>query len=147
MTDDFFAALDAKLDESSTSEVQHATAREEAEAFAERVIAPAVVFANSVAEQLASRGITAEVIPSTTSVTFTMRFKNQDKHDLFVGLEHDRPGIQATGYYVDEKGKPYSATTGVLYRAANWTDTTYRELLKKHVDDYGFYASRHGGIA
>lgn len=147
MTDDFFAAFDAKLGEAKASAAQRATAREEAEAFAERVIAPAIIFANSVAERLASRGISAEVIPSTTSVTFTMRFKNQDKHDLFVGLEHERPGIQATSYHVDENGRPYSATTGTLYRASNWTDATYSELLKKHVDDYASYASRHGGVA
>jgi hypothetical protein len=46
----------------------------------------------------------------------------------------------------NDDGRTYTSTDGSSYRANNWDNDIFIQKLEKHINDYLFYAERHGGL-
>lgn len=96
--------------------------------------------------ELKNRQVTADLKTSQYSITFSMKFKDGGHHSLTLGSSHNDNRIEITGHYTNDDGRPYSSTDGKSYDQTNWSDEIYKAKLEKCIEDFIFYAPRHGGI-
>ncbi|AZE30319.1 hypothetical protein C4K05_3613 [Pseudomonas chlororaphis subsp. aureofaciens] len=102
--------------------------------------------AEGYASELKQREIMVDLKSSKHSITFSMKYKDGGHHSLTLGSSHSDNRIEITGNYTNDDGRPYSSTDGKSYDQTNWSDDIYKEKLEKCIEDFIFYASRHGGI-
>ena len=147
MGDDFFSSLDNKISELKTGE-QEARERELADrAAAEEAIAAMHPVANDYAAKLRERGISAKVSGSNKGITFEMRWADNAEHGLSVypDLASGRLKlIRNSTSHTD--GRRFSSTDGMMYAAGQWAPDRFEAALKGIIEDYMFYAPKHGGI-
>ncbi len=147
MSDDFFDKIDAKL----TAQRETREAKEKAEdinrAFVKRVMPGLVRIAETYAQKCRDRGMSAEVKGSEYSVTFSLRYRKGQERSLSGGPQHDMNNrLSFEEHYPSDDGKRYKSIPSSWYDESNWSDEIFEGLLKKTIEDFVFYANRHGGI-
>jgi len=98
------------------------------------------------ASELKQREISIDLKSSKHSITFSMKYKDGGHHSLTLGSSLGDNRLEITGNYTNDDGRNYSSTDGKSYDQSNWSDDIYKEKLEKCIEDFIFYAPRHGGI-
>lgn len=144
--DDFFINVDSTL--ASAAQAASAATINSAEnrAFVEEVVARLAPMVSSYKEKLQARNIRVEVQCYPTGISFTMRYKDGGHHGLSLrGCQKDYR-IQITTNFTNDDGKNYEGTDGLSYDKNSWNDRLFEDKLRKSINDFLYYASRHGGI-
>lgn len=148
MDDDFFGGLDKKISDLDAKQQARAEQKAADTAFSERAIAEMHPVARDYVEKLRERGITARVSGNERGLTFEMRWADNADHGLSVypDLETGRLKIirNSTDHTDDKR---FRSTDGRLYGEADWKPSMFESALKSVINDYMFYADKHGGIA
>lgn len=147
MTDNFFNRIDTELQKQGQDEEQKATRVADAEALARDAISEATAVLKPYRDKLATRAISTNLEGGSTTLRLKMVYGNGDIHDLYFGLDRDAAALHFVSYHVDENGSRYSATDAARIRRDQWTIGEFTRRLEKHIEDYIFYAKRHGGTA
>lgn len=147
MSDDFFSGLDNKLTELKTNE-QEAQERERANrAAAEDAIEAMHPVANDFAAKLRERGMSAKVSGSRKGLTFEMRWADNGEHGLSAYPDLSSGRLKLIRTSTDHTdGRRFSSTDGMMYAAGQWSPDRFEAALKSIIEDYIYYAPKHGGI-
>lgn len=143
---DFFKKIDQKIESIRNDKTAAENiSRSNLDYLAETVLRIKPI-AETYASELKQRQIAVDLQTSKYSVTLTMKFKNGGHHSLSFGSSHTDNRMEITGNYTNDDGRPYSSTDGKSYDHTNWSDIIYKDKLEKCIEDFIFYAPRHGGI-
>lgn len=141
--EEFFSSIDAKISRANIGAVDIPA---ENQAFLETVVARLQPVVASYQARLAERQICAEVMTSPASLSFTLRYRDGGHYGLTLDGHLDDKRIEITAHYTNDNGRNYVSTGGVTYGRDNWQDSIFEDALQKCIDDFLFYAGRHGGI-
>ena len=145
---DFFTKVDGKLSELKQGQEQAAVESVNNADFLEEVVARLTEKAEEYANQIKSRGIQVELNISKYSISFTLKYKDGGHHGTTLGrtLHSQNNRIEITGSLTSDDGKNYTSTSGATYDDTNWKDDIFTSAIEKCIEDFIFYAPRHGGI-
>jgi hypothetical protein len=147
-TNENFKKIDGKLDELKQGQQQVATDSKKNEEFFEEVVSRVGERAKEYAEQVKSRNIPVDLNISKYSISFMLKFKDGGHHGVILGhaLRSQSSRIEITGSFTNDDGKKYTSTSGVSYDSENWNDDIFTSAIEKCIEDFVFYAPRHGGL-
>jgi hypothetical protein len=141
--DDFFAKVDTKLrKETATDAASLETASKNRE-FVKQVIDRLTPVAASYETKLKERGINTKVDSSATGITVTLRYQDGCRNELYVGGLPKSQLIELNTSFIEDN-QTYAATKS--YDHSKWQDGFFEAKLQRLIDDFLFYADKHGGI-
>lgn len=141
--EEFFSNIDAKISRANVSTVDIPA---ENQAFLETVVARLQPVVASYQARLAERKINAEIKVSQASISFTLHYRDGGHCGLTLDGHLTDWRIEITAHYTNDNGRNYVNSLGITYGRDNWQDSIFEEALQKCIDDFLFYAARHGGI-
>lgn len=141
--EEFFSSIDAKISRVNVSTMDVPA---ENQAFLEMVVARLQPVVASYQARLAERKIIAEIKASPVSISFTLHYRDGGHCGLTLDGHLSDRRIEITAHYTNENGQNYVNSLGITYGRDNWQDNIFEEALQKCIDDFLFYAARHGGI-
>lgn len=148
MSDDFFGELDKKLGDLDSKQQARSDQKDADTAFSEREIASMHPVAREYADKLGERGITARVSGSERGLTFEMRWADNADHGLSVYPDLETGRLKIIRNSTDHTDhKRFRSSDGRTYGEADWKPSMFESALKSVINDYLFYADKHGGIA
>lgn len=148
MVQDFFKDLDGKINGMNIAAVAKINKRPNDQAFSEKAILAMHSLADYYAKKLGERGITATVSGNERGIKFEMRWADRAGHGLSVLPDIVNGQLKLTRNSTDHTdGKRFRSTNGRTYNEKTWPAEMFESSLKSIIDDYLYYASRHGGIA
>ena len=138
---DFFAKVDASLRKETDAAALESAAK--GLEFVKQVIARLTPVAASYEAQLKKRKINAKADYSPTGITFTLRYKDGDENELYVGGVTGSDLIELNTSYTESDNK-YAATRS--YNSIKWSDDFFEIRLQRLIDDFVRYEDKHSGI-
>lgn len=142
-TDDFFAKVDAKLrKETETDAASLKTASKDRE-FLEQIIARLMPLVASYEAKLKERDIDTEVDSRPASISITLRYKDGNHDDLYIGGIPKSSLIELKTTLI-EKDQWYTSTKS--YNSSKWKDDFFEDRLQRLIENFLLYADKHGGI-
>jgi hypothetical protein len=148
VSDDFFGELDKKIGGLNAKEQAKAAQKAAEAAFSEKAIADMHPVAQQYVEKLRERGITARVSGSESGLTFEMRWADSADHGLTVYPDLETGRLKIVRNSTDHTdGKRFRSSDGLTHGEADWEPSKFEGALKSVINDYMFYADKHGGIA
>jgi hypothetical protein len=145
-TDDFFSKIDAKIGNISDAEKANVDKREKNYAFLKTLNERVTPIAESYKTKLQERGIFADVRSNDYGFSFELKYKNGGYRRLELGYDFDTKNITFSDHYTNDDGKNYKTLGGQALDETNWNDSLFEKRLQKCIEDYLFYADRHGGV-
>lgn len=145
-SDDFFTNVDSKLRKISEAEAASKDKAAENREFLQEVIARLAPVGSSYKAKLKERNIHAEVQSYPAGLSFTLRYKDGGHRGLSIGGSLETNRISITSSFTNDDGRNFTSTNGATYDKSNWKDEVFEEQLQKCIEDFLFYADRHGGI-
>ncbi len=145
-SDDFFANVDVKLSKAAEANAASKNTASENREFLEEVIARLAPVASSYKEKLKERKVQVEVQSYPTGISFTLRYKDGGHRALNIGGRLEDNRIEVTTLFTNDDGRNYKSTSGASYDKNNWKDSVFEDELQKCINDFLFYADRHGGV-
>lgn len=145
--EDFFTKVDKKMDSIDEAEAAEKTAAAELQAFMKRAIEDFSPTLQSYVDQIKKRGIRCESNCNGHSFSITLYFKDGGKHGLTFSQEY-RSSLGAysfNGHFTNDDGKDYTSTDGSQITQSNWSADDAERRIQKVIEDFLFYADRHGG--
>jgi len=143
--EDFFSKVDGTLNKAAETKAASQDAAAQNREFLEAVIARLSPLATAYKAKLRERGIHTELDSYPTGINFTMRYNDGGHHGLRIGCTLERNRIEITSSFTSDDGKNYTSTDGASYDSTNWNDNIFESKLQKCIEDFLFYAERHGG--
>jgi hypothetical protein len=144
--DDFFKNVDSNLEAMHRSASAAQSAAEKNMAFARQLIERLTPIARAYEDQLKERRIRVKLSASEDGIFFRLEYKNGHHYALALNTEGKLNRLEIKSHFTNEGGKNYVSTTGATYDENNWNDSVYTEQLEKCIQDFLFYANRHGGV-
>lgn len=120
-------------------------AASENRAFLEEVVVRLQPVVSSYKAKLKERKIRAEVQSYPAGISFTLRYRDGGHHGLNIGGRLENNRIEITTHFTND-GSDHRGTNGATYDKTNWKDSIFENELQKCINDFLFYADRHGGI-
>ncbi|CAH5397578.1 hypothetical protein [Serratia marcescens] len=143
----FFNNVDKKIAEKQQEQKKEKTRLDEERAFLSQIVESLVPKVEFYKEGLLERGIYAELSSSSRYICFKMKYKDGGRHDLLLSeTQRFDGGITMTTESTNDDGRTYTSTDGSSYKSNNWDNDIFIQKLEKHINDYLFYAERHGGL-
>ena len=145
---DFFAKIDGKLGEIKQKEQQASELADENAIFLEEIVTKLTTKVEEYVNQLNSRNIQVNATITKRSISFTLKFKDGGHHGTRLGqsLRSNNNRIEITNMFTNDDGKNYTSTSGMTYDHTNWKDEFFISAIEKCIEDFLFYAPRHGGV-
>lgn len=96
---------------------------------------------------LLERGIHAEISSSSRHLSFNMKYKDGGKHELLLSETERFDGrYSITTFSTNDDGRTFSSTNGASYSSTTWSNDNFIQALERHINNFLFYANRHGGL-
>lgn len=148
MSDDFFNALDKKIGDLNAKQQASAAQKDADSAFSEEAILEMHTVARDYVAKLKDRGITARVSGNERGIRFEMRWADNADHGLAVYPDIDTGRLKIIKNSTDHSDdRRFQSTDGRLYGRADWDSSKFESALQSVINDYLFYADKHGGVA
>lgn len=144
--DDFFSKVDKKIKAAKETQASVKADASEGLDFLKEVVSRLTPMAASYAAKLQDRGIKVNLKSTAFSITFSLVFNDGGHHALILGSSSPSNRLEITGDYTNDDGRDFTSRDGTSYDSKNWKDDIYEEKLKKCIEDFIFYADRHGGF-
>lgn len=146
MTDDFFDKLDKKISEQESADRVARNQTMVNREFSHEAIRKMLEIATSYKGKLRERDIHAEISGNQRGFSFKMIWADGGHRALEVYPDLHSGRIQFHTAFTNDDGRNLRSTDGASYDAGNWKDEDFEPKLKKLIDDFVFYADRHGGL-
>lgn len=145
--EDFFKKVDKKIESIDEAEAAEKTAAKELQAFMKKAIDEFSPTLQSYADRIKARGIRCESNCNGHSFSIILYYKNGGKHGLTFSQEYrSRIGAYSfNGHFTNDNGKNYTSTDGSQITQSNWSTEDAERRVQKLIEDFLFYADRHGG--
>jgi hypothetical protein len=145
-SDDFFSKVDEKLKASKETQASVKADASENLDFLKEVVFRITPLANNYAAKLQDRGIKVDLKSTAFSISFSLIFNDGGHYAIILGSSSASNRFEITGDYTNDDGRNYTSKDGASYDSKNWKDEIYEEKLKACIDNFIFYADRHGGF-
>lgn len=145
-SDDFFVSVDTKLSKSAEADTASKSAASENREFLEEVVARLAPIVSPYKARLKERNIHVEVQSYPAGISLTLRYKDGGHRGMSIGGRLENNRIEITTSFTNDDGRNYTGTSGATYDKNNWKDSIFEDELQKCINDFLFYADRHGGI-
>lgn len=144
---DFFSKVDQKIDKIKQQHQQSETEANENLEFLEEIVAELTNKVEAYVNQIRNRGITVDFHASKSGILFNLKYKDGGHFGTRLGRSKyaNNNRIEITGSFTNDDGKNYTSTSGTTYDRQTWKDEYFISSIEKCIDDYLFYAPRHGG--
>lgn len=143
---DFFDKLDSTIDKQKRADNDHRAAKQENEDFFSQISARLVPTLEVYAEKLKERGIRVEHSANNRHVSMELKYSDGGHRALLLHTNLDTGRIEFEEHYTNDDGKNCKSITGTSYDQSTWKDELFESKLKKMIEDFVFYAPRHGGF-
>jgi hypothetical protein len=144
----FFKGVDEKIGRQKQEQIEeNETLVQERERLSE-IIESLVPEVETYQNRLIERGIHAEISSSSRHLSFNMKYKDGGKHDLLLSETERFDGRYAImTFSTSDDGRTFRSTNGSSsYNSASWSNDHFIQALERHINDFLFYANRHGGL-
>lgn len=141
--DDFFTKVDAKLKKGTAPNAASLETESKNREFIKQIIARLTTVAASYEAMLTKRGINTRVDSSPTGITVSLRYKDGDHNQVYVGGVPNSDLIELNTSYI-EGSQTYAATKS--YNSSSWQDDFFETRLQGLIDIFLLHADKHGGI-
>lgn len=143
--DDFFSKVDTTLQKTTEAEGTVRQAATTNEAFLREAIARLAPLFSTYKDKVRARGLYAMVEAYPTALAFVMRYRDGGHHTLHIGGELKTSRLQIRTFYTNDDGKDFHSTDGKSFDSSTWKDSLAESRLQTCIEDFLFYADRHGG--
>jgi hypothetical protein len=145
--EDFFKKVDTKMGSIGEAEAAEKKAAAELQSFMKKAIEDFAPTLQSYADKIKERGIRCESNSNGHGFSITLYFKDGGKHGLTFSQEYrSRIGAYSfNGHFTNDDGKNYTSTDGAQITQSNWSVEDTERRVQKVIEDFLFYADRHGG--
>lgn len=143
----FFKSVDEKIGRQKQEQIEEKeTLVQERERLSE-IIASLVPEVETYKNGLLERDIHAEISSSSRHLSFNMKYKDGGKHDLLLSESERFDGrYSIMKFSTSDDGRTFSSTNGASYNSTTWSNDDFIQALERHINDFLFYANRHGGL-
>lgn len=145
VSDDFFDKVDAKLSSDAAKKQAANDLNARNREFSKKAISEVYPLAVEYKKKLVERGIHVELNGSETGFSFKAFYADGGHNGLEVYPTLETGEIQFHSIYTNDDGRNHRGTDAARYNEKNWTPKEFEVRLKKSIDDFLFYADRHGG--
>lgn len=143
---DFFDKLDSTIDKQKRTDSDHRATKQENEYFFSQIYARLVPTLEFYAEKLKERGITVEHSANSRHLSLELKYSDGGHRALLLRTNLDNDRVEFEEYFTNDDGKNCKSTTGASYDQSTWKDELLAPKLEKLIEDFVFYAPRHGGF-
>lgn len=143
----FFKSVDEKIGRQKQEQIEEKETliheRERLSEIIESLVPEVETYKNGLLE----RGINAEISSSSRHLSFDMKYKDGGRHDLLLSETERFDGRFAImKFSTSDDGRTFSSTSGASYNSTTWSNDDFIQALERHINDFLFYANRHGGL-
>ena len=143
----FFNNVDKKIAEKQQEQKEEKTRLDEERAFLSQLVESLLPKVEFYKDGLLERGVHAELSSSPRHICFKMKYKDGGRHDLLLSETQRFDGrITMTTESTSDDGRTFTSIDGSSYESSQWNNDIFIQKLEKHINDYLFYAERHGGL-
>jgi len=144
--DDFFSKIDSKLEEQKQRKESANTQKEENRAFLAKVCTEVAPIVAKYEHELQARNINVSSTIRDHLVSVELKFADGGHNRLTLSQDIDSGRLTMEKHFTNDDGKNYKSTDGRTFNEQNWRNDLFETALKKLIEDFVFYAPRHGGI-
>jgi hypothetical protein len=144
--DDYFGKFDGKMGAIANTQTKAQEVKSKNEKFLEEFISRLAPMVSTYKAKLKERGVNADVESHPTGISFTLKYKDGGHRATHIGRDSKTSRIEITTFFTDDNHKNYRSTDGNSHDQNSWQDEFFELSLQRCIDDYLFYADRHGGI-
>ena len=143
----FFKAVDEKIGRQKQEQIEEKETLVQEREHLSEIIESLVPEVETYKNGLLERGIHAEISSSPRHLSFNMKYKDGGKHELLLSETERFDGrYSITTFSTNDNGRTFSSTNGASYSSATWSNDHFIQALERHINDFLFYANRHGGL-
>lgn len=143
MSDEFFDKLDETIGRMREGENQKADADSIRVDDATQLVESVAPIVNDYKAKLEKRGIDVHVVARGDYFHFTMKFKDGGHHGF--ELRRTANNYEIVTLFTNDDGRHMEGHTGQI-DLRNFGGASFEKRLQKEIDDFIFYAPRHGGF-
>ena len=143
---DFFDKLDSAIDKQKQAESDHKAAKQQNEEFFSQISARLAPALENYATKLKERGMRVVHSANSRHVWLELKYSDGGHRSLSLNTDLDSGRIFFEEHFTNDDGKNYKSTSGASYDQATWKDEIFASKLEKMIEDFVFYAPRHGGF-
>jgi len=144
--DEFFNKIDQKLQNQKNVKASSKVTEDENLTFLKEVVLRITPLTEDYAAKLQDRGMKVSIKTSDYSISFSLFFKDGGHYAVILGSSDPSNRIEITVDFTNDDGRNFTSRSGATYNAETWKDEIYEESLRKCIEDFIFYADRHGGL-
>jgi hypothetical protein len=147
-TNDFFAKIDKQLGTIEQNQHKDSSAADDNRELLEEIIARISSKVEEYAHEVSSRGISLNLNITKVRISFLLKYKDGGHRATILepSMSSNLHRIEITGSFTNDDGKDYTSRSGLTYDRSNWKDELFISSIEKCIEDFLFYAPRHGGI-
>ena len=143
---DFFDKLDNAIGKQKQAENDHKAAKQENEEFFSQISARLSPTLEAYATKLKERGMRVVHSANSRHVWLELKYSDGGHRALSLHTNLDSGRVEFEEFFTNDDGKNYKSTTGASYDPSTWKDEFFASKLEKMIEDFVFYAPRHGGF-
>lgn len=143
---DFFDKIDNAISKQKQAEIDHKSAQQENEEFFSQISARLAPTLETYATKLKERGMRVVHSANGRHVWLELKYRDGGHRALSLQTNLDSGRIEFEEHFTNDDGKNYKSTTGASYDKSSWNDELFVSRLEKMIEDFIFYAPRHGGL-
>ncbi|WP_217479039.1 hypothetical protein [Enterobacter chuandaensis] len=143
----FLKSVDEKIGKQKQEQIEEKETLTKERELLSDIIESLVADVETYKNGLLERGIHAEISSSPRHLSFNMKYKDSGKHDLLLSETERFDGRFAImTFSTSDDGRTFSSTNGASYSSDTWSNDVFIQALEGHINDFLFYANRHGGL-
>lgn len=143
----FFKSIDEKIGRQKQEQIEEKEMLTQERELLSDIIESLVPEIETYKNGLLERGIHAEISSSSRHLSFNMKYKDGGKHELLLSETERFDGrYSITTFSTNDDGRAFSSTNGASYSSTTWSNDYFIQALERHINDFLFYANRHGGL-
>lgn len=143
----FFKSVDEKIGKQKQEQIKEKETLTQERELLSDIIESLVPEVETYKNGLLERGIHAEISSSSRYLSFNMKYKDGGKHNILLSETERFDGRYAImTFSTSDDGRTFSSTNGASYSSTTWSNDNFIQALERHINNFLFYANRHGGL-
>jgi hypothetical protein len=145
--DDFFKEVDKKIDSINEAKTKDKNSALEVDIFMKKAIQDFMPTLQTYVDKVEERGIKCECRSNELSFSFMLFYKDGGKNGLTFGQDFtlNSGAFIFKGHSTNDDGKNFTSTDGSPISQNNWSLEDAEKRVQRTINDFLFYADRHGG--